>query len=127
MTRLPRPDYLEGIVTGALGAVIVLALLQCSDARAEATTRTREARTAFVATQACPATGRHRGRCPGWIVDHVIPLCAGGADAPENMRWQTEERAHAKDRIEFQYCRCLDRAPRGMCARVFEHRLRDFR
>lgn len=51
-------------------------------------------------------TGYLQGR-PGYVVDHVVPLCAGGADAPENMQWQTIEEAKAKDRLERQLCRSL--------------------
>lgn len=35
----------------------------------------------------CPGTGRVSGACPGWEVDHVIPLACGGADATLNMQW----------------------------------------
>lgn len=55
----------------------------------------------------CPETGNVRGRCPGWIVDHVVPLCAGGSDAPRNMQWQTVAEAKAKDRDEHAQCRTL--------------------
>jgi hypothetical protein len=34
------------------------------------------------------------------VVDHVIALKRGGADAPGNMQWQTVAAARAKDRIE---------------------------
>jgi hypothetical protein len=34
------------------------------------------------------------------VVDHVIALKRGGADAPSNMQWQTVEAAKAKDRVE---------------------------
>jgi len=30
------------------------------------------------------------------VVDHIVPLCAGGADAPSNMQWQTVEAAKAR-------------------------------
>lgn len=48
----------------------------------------------------CPSTGRAAGGCPGYVRDHVIPLCKGGADATWNMQWQTVEAGHAKDRWE---------------------------
>lgn len=35
----------------------------------------------------CPATNRLDGACPGWELDHVLPLCCGGADRWENLRW----------------------------------------
>ena len=48
----------------------------------------------------CQATGLLTGVCPGYIVDHIVPLKRGGADAPSNMQWQTVAEAKAKDRIE---------------------------
>jgi hypothetical protein len=34
------------------------------------------------------------------VIDHVMPLKRGGADAPSNMQWQTIQAAKAKDKIE---------------------------
>jgi len=62
-------------------------------------------RAAFVAANPCPATGAPRGPCPGWVVDHVVPLCVGGADAPHNMQWLTVEAAKLKDRDAVRPCR----------------------
>jgi hypothetical protein len=59
----------------------------------------------FRASHPCPATGRARGPCPGYVVDHVKPLCAGGADHPSNMQWQTVKDAKIKDRAERAQCR----------------------
>ena len=44
-------------------------------------------------------TGYPHGR-PGYVVDHIIPLKRGGADAPSNMQWQTIAEAKAKDKWE---------------------------
>lgn len=55
----------------------------------------------------CPATGRVRGPCVGWVVDHVTPLCANGPDHPSNMQWQTVDDARLKDRDERRLCRSL--------------------
>jgi len=52
----------------------------------------------------CPANGAVKGRCPGYIVDHIVPLCACGADKPANMQWQTLAESRAKDRLENQQC-----------------------
>ena len=41
----------------------------------------------------------------GYVIDHAIPLCAGGLDAPSNMQLQTVEAAKVKDRWEKTYCR----------------------
>lgn len=48
-------------------------------------------------------TGYPNGR-PGYVVDHVIPLACGGADAPYNMQWQTTADAKAKDKTERRNC-----------------------
>ena len=36
----------------------------------------------------------------GYVVDHIVPLECGGADAPSNMQWQTVAEAKIKDRTE---------------------------
>lgn len=58
---------------------------------------------------ACPATGQFKGPCPGYVVDHIIPLCAGGADDPSNMIWQQKAEALEKDKTEWALCRWIDR------------------
>ncbi len=59
---------------------------------------------AFRATHPCPATGRIRGACPGYVIDHLWPLCAGGCDVPENMAWQEVEASRRKDQLERRAC-----------------------
>ncbi len=44
----------------------------------------------------CPATGRTTGVCPGYQIDHRVPLSKGGADQPANMQWLTTEEHQAK-------------------------------
>jgi hypothetical protein len=34
------------------------------------------------------------------VIDHVVPLACGRADATDNMQWQTVAAARAKDRWE---------------------------
>lgn len=67
--------------------------------------RSAAARRAFKRENPCPATGKPTGPCPGYIIDHVIPLACGGEDAPENMQWQTREEAREKDKTERKNCR----------------------
>lgn len=72
---------------------------------ADTAARSAKARAEFKRLHHCPATDRSRGACPGYVIDHVVPLCAGGADRPSNMQWQTISEGKAKDRIERQECR----------------------
>lgn len=51
-------------------------------------------------------TGYPTGR-PGYVVDHKIPLCAGGHDALLNLQWQELAESKVKDRFELQLCRDL--------------------
>lgn len=53
----------------------------------------------------CPGTGLTTGRCPGHVVDHIVPLCACGPDRPSNMQWQTTAESKIKDRLERAQCR----------------------
>jgi hypothetical protein len=62
--------------------------------------RSAAAKDAFKRQHPCPANGNTRGRCPGYVVDHMNPLECGGADAPFNMQWQTAAEGKAKDRTE---------------------------
>jgi hypothetical protein len=62
--------------------------------------RSSWARAEFKREHPCPSTGKTKGACPGWVIDHVQALCVGGADEPANMQWQTVADAKAKDRWE---------------------------
>jgi len=86
-------------------SVRILILLALAMLAADAAARSAAEVRAFKHEHPCPATGNHRGACPGWIVDHIVPLCAGGADDPGNMQWQTKQDALAKDRQEWRTCR----------------------
>jgi 5-methylcytosine-specific restriction endonuclease McrA len=55
---------------------------------------------AFQEMHPCPSTGKTTGACKGYVIDHVVPLKRGGADAPGNMQWQTTAAAKAKDKVE---------------------------
>lgn len=83
---------------------VALALL-LAFAPAHAADRSYKTRKAFMLEHPCPATGEVKGPCPGYVADHIIPLCAGGLDEPWNLAWQTVEDGKAKDRIEVRECR----------------------
>jgi hypothetical protein len=67
--------------------------------------RSTSERHAFQREQPCPATGQRRGSCPGYVIDHVMPLACGGPDHRSNMQWQTKAEAWAKDRWERRECK----------------------
>jgi len=80
-----------------LVAIVCATLLNATDGRV---VRSSSAKAEFKAEYPCPATDRRSGACPGYVIDHVVPLACGGADAADNMQWQTVAAAHAKDRRE---------------------------
>jgi len=46
---------------------------------------------AFRQIHPCPVTFKASGACPGWSIDHVIPLASGGCNILENMQWLPNE------------------------------------
>lgn len=86
----------------AAAAFLALAM---AFSQAEAAPRSTSVRAEFVKANPCPATGKTRGKCPGWEVDHRIALCAGGDDAAYNLQWLTVEAHKAKTRIDVRECR----------------------
>lgn len=97
------------------------ALLCMGSAHAEWRTYARDPQVThdFQYTNPCPSTGLRYGRCPGYIKDHIKPLCAGGADATWNMQWQTTEDSYRKDRDEWALCRSLRYQERVRGARTY--------
>jgi len=43
--------------------------------------------TAYKKLYPCPSTMKTTGACPGWAIDHSIPLACGGCDAVFNLVW----------------------------------------
>lgn len=83
---------------------LILALLATAPAEAR-TERDRAQVRAFRAENPCPATGRTRGPCAGWEIDHAVPLCAGGADHPSNLQWLRKEDHRFKTLVDVRECR----------------------
>lgn len=46
---------------------------------------------AFKRIHPCPITGLSTGVCPGWQINHTIPLAKGGCDAVYNLDWMPEQ------------------------------------
>lgn len=88
---------------GLLAAVCLAASLGATAVSAKSH-RSSVARHAFVKVNACPATGQHRLPCPGYVIDHIQALACGGADAVENLQWQTIAEGKAKDKWERIGC-----------------------
>ena len=86
---------------------VVLALLALS-VMAEVDARLARSQTevrAYRSEYPCPSTGKVRGACPGYQVDHVIPLCAGGLDHRSNMHWLSVEDHKWKTFVDVRECR----------------------
>lgn len=83
--------------------IFLLMALFCAGALAEKN-RSQKAKNIFKYSHPCPSTGRTKGSCPNYIIDHIRPLACGGADSPENMQWQTKAEAKAKDKWERKGC-----------------------
>jgi hypothetical protein len=88
------------------GSVFALALALSLSAIGQIQRSASEVR-AFRSHNPCPATGMKRGACPGWAVDHIRPLCAGGEDHRGNMQWITEPDHRFKTLVDVKECRKL--------------------
>jgi hypothetical protein len=88
---------------------IVLCLVLALAASAHAADRSRTLRAEFMRDNPCPSTGKIRGACPGWQVDHAVPLCLGGqaVDTKANLRWIAVEPHKAKTREDVRLCRSV--------------------
>jgi len=85
----------------AFGLALMAVGLLMGDAEANDTRKASTVR-AFKHEQPCPATRKSSGACLGWVVDHVMPLACGGADATSNMQWQSYSDSKLKDRWEIR-------------------------
>jgi len=99
------PRILAHIVIAAFLTVSTLAFAspRCDTCPRDSNGRIQRSASAikdFKRTNPCPATGKSTGSCPGYIIDHIVPLKRGGADAPGNMQWQTKKAAKEKDHWE---------------------------
>ena len=70
--------------------------------------RSRAVLREFAKVFPCPETLEALPSCPGWAIDHVIPLAVGGCDAAINLQWLPDtikscSDADCKDRWERIY------------------------
>lgn len=86
-----------------VGAAVALALALALPAFAA--DRSPAVRAEFQRSNPCPSTGKTRGACPGWQVDHITPLCIGGKDVIANLRWITVEEHKVKTKSDVRMCR----------------------
>lgn len=82
----------------------LLCLLLTFPALAQPIPRSQAEVRAFRAANPCPSTGRTRGPCAGYAVDHADPICAGGPDRRENLQWLTIEEHRMKTRSDLRMC-----------------------
>ena len=92
-------------ISGAIACLLCTWLLAFSTGADARLPRDRAEVSAFRAENACPASGLFRGACPGFEVDHVLALCAGGADKRENMQWLAKEDHRFKTAVDVRECR----------------------
>ena len=106
-------EFIASLLVGIAVALLYLLLIPQADATECIPKRDAHGRIARSATQVhhfkiqnpCPATGYFSTHCPGYVVDHIVPLCACGVDRPENMQWQSVAEAKEKDRFERAQCK----------------------
>lgn len=87
-----------------LAALLVVFLVSSALARSKNEVRK------FRSVHPCPATGNKTGACPGLAVDHIKPLCVGGADRPRNMQWLSVVDHKIKTRTDRRRCRAKSAA-----------------
>lgn len=67
--------------------------------------RDPEVRRAFMKIHPCPSTGKTRGKCPGFQVDHRWPRCYyDGPDEIWNMQWLSIEAHREKTKLDVKVC-----------------------
>jgi hypothetical protein len=51
----------------------------------------------FKKSHPCPSTRRTFGKCPGYVIDYIVPLKNGGEDIASNMKWLTKTEAKTRN------------------------------
>lgn len=85
------------------GWLLVLVLIVAASDAIDAQPRVRSLIRQFLIV-----TGYPNGR-PGHVVDHQIPICAGGPDSLTNLQWQERQASYRKDVFERALCADMKR------------------
>lgn len=97
-----------GVLAAGPGALIETRYCGAPERKADGTIkRSAAVLRAFQQVHPCPSTGSTRGACPGWAMNHVIPLACGGCDSVSNLDWMPHtikacSGEHCRDRYERQ-------------------------
>lgn len=86
-------------------ATLMACAVAWGDAEASKAKRDLRERYAFQRENPCPVNGAKYGPCPGYVIDHVEPLCAAGPDKRANMQWLTVAAHREKSRVDRARCR----------------------
>ena len=100
----PRQSRTRGGETRHLCILFALLLTMAGCFHATAEKRSNKVRHDFARAYACPSTGKHALPCPGFYIDHVIPLACGGPDQTTNLQWLSEADWKAKSKWERREC-----------------------
>ena len=92
------------IIAVVLSVAVIIAVVLSLVGEIDAPARDRAQVRAFLRAQGLERTPE------GYEVDHIIPLCAGGADSPENMQLLTIEEHREKTREDLRRCYHLRKA-----------------
>ncbi len=87
-----------------LARIAIVVAVAVGLAGAHGAPRDPNVRNRFQKENPCPVNGKHRGPCPGYHIDHIKPLCAGGKDRLSNMQWLAIEQHGHKTKADRRAC-----------------------
>lgn len=88
-------------------AIFMIAACAINTSASARIARNSEVLRQFQKQNPCPSTGLTSGKCPGYQIDHIEPLCAGGPDRMDNLQWLTIQEHKWKTRTDVRVCRSL--------------------
>src|ERR1700712_2172249 len=87
-----------------MGVAASWAVLAFASPQALATPPSPAAQAEFQRLHPCPVNDARAGACPGYVIEHVVPLCLGGPDVAYNLRWQTVAEAKMNEVRDTRRC-----------------------